>query len=592
MFFSLVYIRKTMHPIEILKEAANRIKERNFDSPVSIKSSDEFTELGLAFNEMSEGIKQHINALTTINRIGIALSSEKNTAELIKVIMKGAMHLVQADGGILYTVSEHRDAAVSRMHINSMQLEMDEESCSTRFIYDNSGLSLRKELSASSLLSDSIINVPNVYTAQGFNFFSTFYLDKKLGYCSKSSLSVPLKDNENQIIGVLQLLNALDRKTGDIVPFSREDEHIIENLASVTSVALTKTKLLEDFRLLFDSLVELIATAIDEKSSYAGGHSRRVPALSMMIAESACRAPVGVFKDFSLSENELYALKVAALLHDCGKLTVPSHIENKSKKLEIIFDRMHLIDARFEILKRDAFINHLKKGQPNTVVHGDTEWYKIDPAMEEYIKRIESDKSFLHECNQGITPLDDNARLRLFEIAAQYKWRDSEGKQMPVLTENDLHYLSIVQGTITEEERTIINSHVTTTAKLLRSLHYPKQLSEVPEIAEAHHERLNGAGYPKGLKGDQIPLLGRIIAIADIFEALTARDRPYKRRYSLMESLRILGLMKEQGHIDPALFNLFIEDKLYLRYAEKYLSPEQIDDVNFSEIPGYSPELK
>ena len=580
-------IRRSLIPIELLQKAIRNIRDRDFDTRLNITSKDEFQELGSAFNDMTESIKNHIETSTTINRIGVALSAEKNTGQLIKIILNGAMQIVNADAGILYTIHESGKVTISMLHIKSRELEVDSHSNGDG-TYNALVHSKVVKLTESSIFNNVSLNVPDIYNTKGFNFSNNIYFDQMIGYTSKSSLSVPMKNHENEIIGVLQLINAQNKQTREIIPFSDKDENVARNLASVAAVAISKNKLLEDFKLLFDSLVKLIATAIDEKSSYAGGHCRRVPDLTMLIAAAACKADHGIFRNYSLTENEMYELKVASLLHDCGKVSVPSHIESKSSKLETVFDRIHALDERFEILKRDAQISFLKNKLSLLKNNGDALQHDIDGHLHPFIQEIEDDKKFLHACNTGREPMSESDQDRLREISVKYTWRDPDGNEKHFLSESELHYLSIPRGTITDEERNMINSHVTTTSMMLESLHYPKSLRDVPRFARVHHERMDGKGYPYGLSGSQIPLEGRMIAIADIFEALTAHDRPYKRKYTLMEALSILGSMKENGHIDPDLFDLFVREKLYQKYAEQHLHSEQIDDVDTSRIPGYA----
>ncbi len=589
LYLSLSLIRKNLIPLELLQAAIKKVKAKDYNSTVHIYTNDEFEELGSAFNEMAVSIKDHIDTITTINKIGTALSSEKNTDQLMNIILKGAMSIVNADAGFFYSINDEERFYPSLIYIRSLHSKKDTDNCKPDLLSHYFCNSRFSGLAENSLFKDETLNIPDIYNAEGLNFSCNIDFDRKTGYRSRSSLSVPMRDHDNKLIGILQLINARDRHTGESVPFSKEDQAIAENLASSAAVAMTNTKLLEDFKLLFDSLVELIATAIDKKSPYAGGHSRRVPELTMMIAETVNKAVDGAFKNVRMSNEELYELNIAALLHDCGKLTVPSHIENKSAKLENILDGMQILDAKFEVLKRDAEIEYLKENMRTLKNDGFSGLPELSSAVQKRIVQIEVDKNFLHVCNSGRIPMDEDAVKRLMEIAHSYTLKDVDGNENPIISEVELFYLSIPRGTITPEERKVINDHVEMSAKMLRSLHYPKHLRNVPIFAEMHHERMDGKGYPHGLKQDQIPLQGRIIAIADIFEALTAKDRPYKRRYTLMEALCILGSMKEEGHIDPDLFDIFIKEKIYHRYAEEHMLRDQIDEVVPSGITGYAP---
>jgi HD-GYP domain-containing protein (c-di-GMP phosphodiesterase class II) len=326
---------------------------------------------------------------------------------------------------------------------------------------------------------------------------------------------------------------------------------------------------------LFESLINLINTAIDDKSPYTGGHCERVPALTMMLAEAANNAKLGALKDFNLTDKDRYELKIAGLLHDCGKITTPVHVVDKSTKLQTIFDRIHLIDTRFEVLKRDAEIETLRAARTSA-------------DHEATILQLDDDREFLRRCNIGSEKMQDADIARVQQIA-QYKWRNAAGEHADFLSTEEVENLTIRAGTLTASEREIINHHINVTIKMLEALPWPNHLKHVPEYAGGHHERMDGKGYPKGLTREQMPIQARVMGIADIFEALTAIDRPYKVGKTLTESLTILGKFKENGHIDPDLFDVFIREKVYLAYAKQFLRPEQIDEVDVSKIPGYIP---
>jgi len=328
---------------------------------------------------------------------------------------------------------------------------------------------------------------------------------------------------------------------------------------------------------LFESFINLINGAIDEKSPYTGKHCQRVPALTMMLAEAASETREGPLAGFGMTEKDRYELKIAGLLHDCGKVTTPVHVVDKATKLETIFDRIHLVDTRFEVLKRDAEIEMLKDGSP-----------AAGERCRERIRQLEEDRAFLRTANIGGERMRDEDVERIQRIAA-YRWTDVSGKEAGFLSDEELKNLTIRAGTLTAEERQIINHHIVATIKMLEALPWPKHLKKVPEYAGGHHERMDGKGYPKGLTRDQMSLQARVMGIADIFEALTAKDRPYKKGKTLSESLDILGKFRLNGHIDPDLFDVFVRSKVYQRYAETYLNEEQIDDVDLSKIPGFKP---
>jgi response regulator RpfG family c-di-GMP phosphodiesterase len=356
---------------------------------------------------------------------------------------------------------------------------------------------------------------------------------------------------------------------------------------------MTNQNLITGLKDLFESFIELIADAIDQKSPYTGGHCRRVPELTMMLAQAAIDAKSGPLKDFTLDGNELYELKVASWLHDCGKVTTPEAVMDKPTKLSSIFDRIALIEQRFELLKQQAENDMLKKqiallSSAALTPELSAELKQLQVEFDLFRQQCDLDRDFLRASNFGSEAMTDDDQQRVRAIG-NMEFTDAGGHKCKFLTDNDLYNLSIVRGTLTTEERAIINSHIDVTISMLESLPYPRSLLRVPEYACGHHERMDGTGYPRGLTREQMSVPARMMGIADIFEALTSKDRPYKKAKTLSESLNILGRMKVNHHIDPDLFDIFIRDKIYLKYAELFLEPEQIDDVDHAMIPGYIP---
>jgi len=270
-------------------------------------------------------------------------------------------------------------------------------------------------------------------------------------------------------------------------------------------------------------------------------------------------------------------------------VTTPVHVVDKATKLETIFDRIHLLDTRFEVLKRDAEIELLRRRAELTArIGGREELEAAEASYRERVRQLDDDRAFLRACNIGGESMGEADMARVKSIA-QYRWTDSAGHEASFLTSDELKNLTIRAGTLNEDERHIINHHIVATVNMLEALPWPKHLKNVPEYAGGHHERMDGKGYPKGLTREQMSVQARVMGIADIFEALTAKDRPYKRGKTLSESLDILGRFKLNGHIDPDLFDIFVRKRIYLRYAEMFLDKEQIDVVDESRIPGYKP---
>jgi HD-GYP domain-containing protein (c-di-GMP phosphodiesterase class II) len=530
-----------------------------------------------------------LHRLKDLNEIGIALSQQRDLNSLLETILEAAKRITHADAGTLYLLEpEQRLLRFEILRNDTLKTAMGGTSgVPITFypiqLYDEAGIPNHAMVVSHSALSGETVNIPDAYMAQGFDFSGTKNFDAKTGYRSQSFLTVPMRNHENEVIGVLQLINAKDKESGAVVPFSIDDQQLSESLASQAAIALTNRHLIEQLETLFEGFIQLINTAIDDKSPYTGGHCERVPVLTMMIAEAVNRTTSGPLKNFTMTDKDRRELKIAGLLHDCGKITTPVHVVDKATKLHTLFDRIQLLDTRFEVLKRDAEIAMLREVQGARSKDQGNE--AIRAEYEARIRQLDDDREFLRHCNVGSEAMSEEEQQRVRQIAT-YQWRDADGKVSNFLSEDEVENLTIRAGTLTAAERQIINHHIEVTIKMLESLPWPRHLKNVPEYAGGHHERMDGKGYPRGLTRDQMSVQARVMGIADIFEALTAKDRPYKRGKTLTESLTILGKFKLGGHIDPDLFDVFIREKVYLDYAKQFLAPEQIDDVDLSKIPG------
>ena len=534
-----------------------------------------------------------LNRLEELNAIGIALSSEHDINRLLETILVAAKRITQADAGTLYLLdAEQQVLEFKIIRTDSLGIAMGGTSGKPIsfppvLLKDEAGNPNQANVAAYAALNGKTVNIPDAYTAAGYDFSGTRAFDQKTGFRSTSFLTVPMLDHEGGTIGVLQLINAMDRQSGTIIPFTREDVHLTESLSSQAAIALTNRRLIKQLEDLFESFINLINTAIDDKSPYTGGHCERVPVLTMMLAEAVNSTDQGAFKDFSMNDRDRYELKIAGLLHDCGKITTPVHVVDKATKLETLFDRIHLLDTRFEVLKRDAENAMLRAIYEDRGTN--TEERSAEAIRAEYAARIlqlDEDREFLRHCNFGSEKMEEADQARVRRIAA-YQWRNEVGEQSDFLNSDEVDNLNIQYGTLTAKERQIINHHIEVTIKMLEALPWPRHLKNVSEYAGGHHERMDGKGYPRGLTREQMSVQARMMGIADIFEALTAKDRPYKKGKTLTESLTILGKFKLGGHIDPDLFDVFMREKVYLTYAQQFLDPEQIDEIDVSKIPGY-----
>ena len=570
--------------------------------------------------------------------IGIALSAERDVNRLMETILLEAKELCNADGGTLYIRTEDNRLKFEIMRTDSLGIAMGGTTgADITFppvnMYDpESGEKNLKQVASAVALTGVSINIPDAYEVHTYDFSGTKKFDEQTGYRSKSFLTVPLKNSQNDIIGVLQLLNAKDPDNNAVIPFSSDIQPLIEALSSQAAVALDNQQLLENQKLLLDSFIELIASAIDAKSPYTGGHCQRVPELTKMLAKAACDSEKGSFAGFDLSEEQWYELHIGAWLHDCGKVTTPEYVVDKATKLETIYDRIHEIRTRFEVVKRDAVIDYLK-----ALIDNKENAETLRAQLEARLTKLDDDFKFIAETNRGgefMAPeqidrlkeiariqwtrtLDDRIGISFAELKRKERFPASE---LPVvenllddrqdhiipheeadtlftddspfgfkleIPENkfnlgEVYNLAIERGTLTEEERFKINDHIVQTIVLLEQLPFPKHLAKVPEYAGGHHEKMDGTGYPRKLSKDDMSLPARIMAIADIFEALTAADRPYKPPKKLSDAIRIMSFMKKDAHIDDELFDLFLSSGIYKEYAERFLDPSQIDEVDIS----------
>ena len=530
--------------------------------------------------------------LEQLNAIGASLSAERDIDRLLEAILAAAKTITRADGGTLYRVTEERTLRFEIVRTSSLKSYLGGTSGNPMPFYPiqlyKDGKPNQSMVAAYAALTGRTVNIADAYTADGFDFSGTRAFDSKTGYRSKSFLTVPMRNHDNETIGVLQLINAHEPSSGAIVPFSPSDQRLAESLASQAAIALTNRMLINQLEQLFESFINLINSAIDEKSPHTGGHCQRVPVLTMLLADAVSQTKDGPLRDFHMSEKDRYELKIAGLLHDCGKVTTPVHVVDKATKLETIFDRIELIDTRFEVIKRDAELDALRKKTAPLEQGRPIDAAEEDKRLRERLRQLEDDRKFLHACNIGGERMRDVDVERVRRIG-QYRWRNSAGHEAQFLTEDEVRNLTIRSGTLNEDERKVINHHIVATIRMLEALPWPKHLTKVPEYAGGHHERMDGKGYPKGLTREQMSIQARCMGIADIFEALTAKDRPYKKGKTLSESLEILGRMKLNHHVDPDLFDIFVRTKVYRRYAEMFLDKEQIDEVDESRIPGYTP---
>ncbi|WP_405120552.1 HD domain-containing phosphohydrolase [Pseudomonas leptonychotis] len=606
-------------PLRLLVAEAEAIRSFNFDYPASGRSFvKEVDQLAVSMGRMKETISSFLDIAAT-------LSAETRFDALLRRVLRETVDLSEASGGLLYL----RDSSSGRLEPYGLFIDEQQQNLQEHRIpsFDPDDAELPSWLAQTATGGASLTVALGFEHAQGFQSL-LHTLDSPRAHL----VCTGLHNRQGQTLGVLVLLHRDTGDEDDLAMLRPERIAYVEAVSAVAALCIESQRLLDQQKKLLDAFIQLIAGAIDAKSPYTGGHCQRVPEITLMLARAAATSDEAEFSDYQPSDEEWEALHIAAWLHDCGKVTVPEYVVDKATKLETISDRIHDVRMRFEVLKRDAWISywqHLSQG-------GDAA--TLGQVRDELLVTLDDEFAFIARCNLGGEAMAEADLARLRSIAARtwtrtlddrlgVSWEenlrqsrtpapplpvqeallsdkpehlierpDSEliaednpwgfKLDVPAYKHNrgELYNLSIGRGTLTNEERFIINGHMVQTIRMLSHLPFPPHLSNVAEIAGGHHEKMDGTGYPKRLKREDMSLPARIMAIADIFEALTAVDRPYKKGKLLSESLNIMASMCKNAHIDPQLFSLFVREKIYLRYAERFLRPEQIDLVDHDAL--------
>jgi HD-GYP domain-containing protein (c-di-GMP phosphodiesterase class II) len=535
-------------------------------------------------------IQELFERFDQLNSVGAALSGERNMPRLLEQILVAAQDLTHADGGTIYLLDEEKNALTFEiLRTNSMAMFIGGTTGNAVTLpplplLRPDGQPNTAQVATYAALKDKTVNISDAYFEQGFDFSGTRAFDRATGYRSQSFLTVPLKNHENTVIGVLQLINAKDRETGATIPFNSTHQRLAESLASQAAVALTNRQLIEQLTALFEALINLINTAIDEKSPYTSGHCQRIPELTMMLAEATEATSTGPYADFHMSEQDRYELRLAGLLHDCGKIVTPVHVVDKATKLQTLYDRIETVDTRIELLKRDARIRLLEARLTLGAQATAEALQTLEAEYQQEVSSLDQARELLRKSNKGSEAMSPQEQQQVRELASSRLWTNADGALVPMLSADETENLCIRAGTLTQAEREIINHHIVATNRMLEQLPWPRHLRNVPQYAGGHHERMDGKGYPKGLTKDQMPLQARMMGIADIFEALTAGDRPYKPGMKMTQALDIMANMAATGHIDPDLFEIFMVQKVYMKYAAQFLSLEQINAVDVEHV--------
>ncbi|MEO5367067.1 MAG: HD domain-containing protein [Magnetococcus sp. WYHC-3] len=582
-------------------------------------------QLELRVAERTADLLRARTGLETLVALGLEISRMAQPDALMDCLVHGGCTLTFAEAATLYTLGDDGQLVFAR------RTRKDALPAASIPLRDPvTGLPNDHFMVVRTALEGRTLAIPESPSQGGEALpAGTRWFNESSGYTTHSLLSVPLKNRLGRVTGVLQLLNARSPRDGSPSIFDRDSTGLVEALCSLGALALENMALVQSRTALFDAIIHVLASAIDAKSPYTSGHCERVPVVGRMLAEAACASQDSPFADFSLDENGWEVFRLAAWMHDSGKVTTPEHVVDKATKLETIHNRIHEVRMRFEILRRDEELAVLRAR-----LAGDPQAAALESALPEKLEQLERDFAFVAECNIGGEFMGPERQQRLRQIAARPWVRHYDDRlglghlelarlekipraPLPAVEfllddklehlhpyhegakedgyesygfgrstkENcfntgEVYNLMIPRGTLTAEEREIINDHVRQTIIMLDRLPFPAELKDVVVVAGSHHETMKGTGYPWNRQGQEIPLTGRILALADVFEALTAADRPYKKAKTLSQALDIMARMRDDGHIDPDLFDLFIRRDIPRRFAAVYLRPEQVDDFD------------
>lgn len=505
--------------------------------------------------------------LGTLNRIGVALSTERNTDALLELILTKSRDITCCDAGSLYLTEEGENGA------NYLLFKLTQsDSHSVPFRQFTLPID-RRSIAGYAAATGSILNLKDAYRIRGLPFQLNREFDRKFGYRTKSMLVLPMKNQKDECIGVLQLINAKRHKEAkltspqavkeEVVPFSARSRELAASLASQAAVALENNLLYRDIQRLFEGFVKASVTAIESRDPTTFGHSERVAKLTVGLANVVDRVDSGPYKNIHFSREEIQELRYASLLHDFGKVGVREEVLVKAKKLYPF--QLELVRKRFQYIRKVMELDATRKKLNHLLQEGNQNFEKalgaIDAGLEEELRRLDE---FLNDILQANEPtvLPEATSEKLVEIAG-WTFQDPEGSADALLAPEELRLLSIPKGSLDANERLQIESHVIHSFKFISQIPWTKELRNIPSIARAHHEKLDGSGYPYHMKADEIPFQTKMMTISDIFDALTARDRPYKRAVPIERALDIISQEVKSQLLDPNLFQLFVDAKIY-----------------------------
>lgn len=504
-----------------------------------------------------------------LTRIGIALSAERDLDTLLEMILTQARRITASDGGSLYLVEKTEDRPThlrfvlaqndSRPNIPLVEFTMP---------IDHESIAGHVTLSGVPSVIDDAYVLPDD-SAYAFNRS----IDERYNYRTKSMLTIPMQDHRDEIIGVVQLINRKRDATAilqtpadverEVVPYSQRTVELVSALSAQAAVAIENSRLYEAIKRLFEGFVEAAVTAIEQRDPPTRGHSRRVADTSVRLAEAVDRVSAGSLRDVTFTRDQLLELKYAGLLHDFGKVGVREQVLVKAKKL--YETDLRLIRQRHAFVHRTAERDFHRRRAEFLEQHGRRGYQRflaeLESAYQAEIERLERFLAAVERANEPtVLPAEAVEELQRYQAM---RYTDLAGEERPLLTDEEVGYLRITKGSLNDDERLEIESHVNHTYKFLLQIPWTGELKSVPVIAWGHHEKMDGSGYPRRVTGSQIPVQTRMMTIADIFDALTAQDRPYKPALPVPRALDILHDEVQAGQLDPDLFRVFVEAKAY-----------------------------
>ena len=523
--------------------------------------------------EYLRSVERNVDINLSTMQISTALSKEKDLSKILEMILKEAVSCTNSEGGTIYLKEDNKLLFKSLINKKLDTYVNNPDFPSIGLYFD--GKENSENISAISALQKRTVNVPDVYTynIDGFSFDGVKKFDKSNNYRTKSMLVIPMIDQDDEVVGVVQLINK--KSENDYIEYGQGDIEMTTTYTNWAASAITKNRLVDDLEALLLSFLESISVALSAKSPYGYGHIARVAEL-MKVLSSKIDADETVFKDIRYSKDNLKELEVAAWMHDIGKIATPEYILDKATKLETIHDRISEIKIRFEYVKSSLKSQMLEAKIELLAKRKKREIKELEENFEIEVASLNNDFAYLEKINQPEGSLTTNDIERIEKIAQ--KSYQIAGDSFMLLSEDEVLNLSIQRGTLTDKERKKINEHADISNEMLEMLTFPKKFSRVNEIASAHHEKLNGKGYPKGLKAEEISFEGRLMAIVDIFEALTANDRPYKRPKTIEETFKILETMARNGELDKDIISFIKETHAYEAYAKEHLLKEQYEE--------------